>query len=121
MSITAPATGTSVAGTIKVTANASDDTGVVRTELYIDGALVATDTTAPYEFSWNTTQSADGVHTLDVLAADAAGNVAHATMTVTVANRARHAPVAADDAFSAPVRARLIYVPKLFAVRGQRQ
>jgi thermitase len=116
VAITAPASGSSVTGTIKVTADASDDTGVVNTELYVDGALIAADTAAPYEFSWNSALSSDGVHTLDVLAADAAGNVAHATVTVTVANRVRHAPVANDDAFTAPLRTRPAYAVQMLAV-----
>ncbi len=116
VSITAPATGSSVAGTIKVTANATDDTGVTSTELYVDGVLIAADAAAPYEFSWNTTLSTGGVHTLDVLAADAAGNVAHALGTVTVANSVRHAPVANNDAYSAAFRARPAYAAQVFAV-----
>lgn len=39
--------------TLNVTANASDfDGSIDRVEFYVDGALVATDTTAPYGFTW---------------------------------------------------------------------
>ena len=90
---------------------------MVRTELYIDGLLYATDTAAPYAFSWNTTQSAAGAHALEVRAADAAGNVGRASRTVTVANPVQqHAPVAVNDVFSAPYRANSTYAARVYAV-----
>ena len=116
VSIDAPAAGASVSGTISVTASATDNVGVVSTDLYVDGLLYATDTTAPYAFAWNTTSSVDGSHTLDVTAADAAGNVAHALRTVTVANIVQHAPVAVNDAFTAPYRANYSYTARIYTV-----
>ncbi len=116
VSIDAPAAGATVYGTATVTATATDDIGVVSTDLYVDGALYATDTTAPYAFSWNTTASANCSHTLDVVAADAAGNSSHALRTVTVANHVHHAPVAVNDVFTAPYRAKSSYTAQVFAV-----
>lgn len=85
--ITAPADGSTVSGTTLVSASASDDVGVAKVEFYLDGGLVATDTSAPYEWSWDTTTSADGTHSLSSKAYDAAGNVGtSASVTVTVAN-----------------------------------
>jgi Big-like domain-containing protein/immune inhibitor InhA-like protein len=86
-SITAPANGATVSGTTTVTASAADDVGVTRVEFYVDGALRATDTAAPYTFSWDTTAYAAGSHGLVTKAYDAAGNVGtSATVTVTVSN-----------------------------------
>jgi subtilisin family serine protease len=86
-SITAPVTDTTVSGTIAVNANATDDTGVTKVELHKDGILFATDTTSPYSYTWNTTGTTNGVHTLETKAYDAAGNVGtSATITVTVSN-----------------------------------
>jgi hypothetical protein len=86
-SITAPANGATVSGTVNVTASASDNVGVVKVEFYIDGALKSTVTTAPYTFSWNTTTVANGSHTIVSKAYDAANNVGtSATVTVTVSN-----------------------------------
>lgn len=116
VSIAAPAAGATVSGTISVSASASDKVGVTKVEFYVDGALYATDTTAPYSFAWNTTQSGDGSHTLQAVAADAAGNVASAARTVTVANNVNHAPVAANDAFSAPYRPNSSYTAQVFSV-----
>jgi hypothetical protein len=86
-SITAPASGATVSGTTTVNASASDDVGVTRVELYVDGALKATDTATPYTFAWDTTAYAAGSHGLFTKAYDAAGNVGtSATVTVTVSN-----------------------------------
>jgi Big-like domain-containing protein len=86
-SITAPANGATVSGTITATASASDDVGVTKVELYVDGALKATDTASPYSFTWDTTGVANGGHSLASKAYDAAGNVGtSATVSVTVSN-----------------------------------
>jgi hypothetical protein len=62
------------AGTITLAATASDDVGVSRVEFYVDGALKATDSSAPYQASLDSTTLADGSHTLVAKAYDAAGN-----------------------------------------------
>jgi hypothetical protein len=86
-SITSPASGATVSGVITVAASASDNVGVTRVEFYRDGALAATDTTAPYQWSWNTATAANGSHTLFTRAFDAAGNTGtSASRTVTVNN-----------------------------------
>jgi len=87
VSITAPATGATVSGTISVSANASDNVGVVGVQFQLDGAnLGAEDTTSPYSVSWNTTTASNGAHTLSAIARDAAGNKSTATLSVTVSN-----------------------------------
>jgi len=85
--ITAPASGATVSGTVSVTVNASDKAGVTKLEWYLDGALAGSASSAPFTFSWDTTKSANGTHTLQAKAYDAAGNVAaSAFVTVTVQN-----------------------------------
>jgi hypothetical protein len=86
-SITSPANGATVSGTVTVSASASDNIGVTQLQLLIDGAVIGTLTASPYNFSWNTTAIANGSHTLQTKAYDAAGNVAtSAIVTVTVSN-----------------------------------
>jgi subtilisin family serine protease len=88
-SITSPANGATVSGTITVSASASDNVGVTRVELFVDGSLAGTDTSSPYSFSWNTTGVPNGSHSLQTRAYDAAGNVgSSAVVTVTVSNSA---------------------------------
>jgi len=82
-SITSPASGASVYGPVTVTATAADDRAVSSVDLLVDGAVLATSTTAPYSFNWSAT--AVGSHTLQVVAHDAAGNTGASTsVTVTV-------------------------------------
>ena len=86
-SITAPASGATVSGTTSVTASASDNVGVTKVEFYLDGTLQSTDTTSPYSWSWNTTLTANGSHSLTSKAYDAAANVGTSTgVSVTVSN-----------------------------------
>jgi hypothetical protein len=85
--ITSPANGATVSGTTTVSANASDNVGVSRVELFVDGSLHSSDTTSPYSFSWNTTTVANGGHSLQTRAYDAAGNAGSSgVVSVTVNN-----------------------------------
>ena len=86
-SITSPANGATVSGTTTVTASASDDVGVSRVELYVDGVLTGSDTTSPYQIAWNTTTAPNGSHGLRTRAVDAAGNAgSSAVVNVMVSN-----------------------------------
>lgn len=85
-SITSPANGATVSGTVNVTASASDNVGVTLVEFYLDGVLKATDSSAPYSWSWASNTAATGAHALTAKAYDAAGNSAtSAAVNVTVA------------------------------------
>lgn len=88
VSVTAPANGATVSGTISVTANASDNVGVASVQFQLDGANFGSlDTASPYSVSWNTTTSSNGSHTLRAIAKDAAANSTTSTsVTVTVSN-----------------------------------
>lgn len=72
--ITAPANGASVSGTVNITANASDDIGVERVEFLLDGDLIGSDASAPYAFAWNSATASNGAHALVARAIDLAGN-----------------------------------------------
>ncbi|HEX9082000.1 MAG TPA: Ig-like domain-containing protein, partial [Holophagaceae bacterium] len=62
-------------GTVSFSASATDNVGVTRVEFYVDGSLVGTDAAAPYTYAYNSTQLANGSHSLVGKAYDAAGNV----------------------------------------------
>jgi hypothetical protein len=75
VSMTAPGWGATVNGDVTVVAAASDNVGVVGVQFTLDGApLGAEDLTAPYQITWNTLATANGVRTLRAVARDAAGN-----------------------------------------------
>jgi hypothetical protein len=89
VALTAPANSSTVSGSsVTVSANASDNAGVVGVQFQLDGVnLGGEDTTAPYSVTWNTTTASNGAHTLTAVARDAAGNLATATtVNVTVSN-----------------------------------
>ncbi|MBW1676218.1 MAG: S8 family serine peptidase [Deltaproteobacteria bacterium] len=73
VAITSPAPG-SVSGVVPIDVSATDDVGVTRVELYIDGELVGTETSEPFGFSWDSTTVPDGTVTLVAYAYDSAGN-----------------------------------------------
>ena len=93
VSITSPANNATVSGSITVSANASDAGGVTKVEFYLDNVLQTTETTTPFNWSWNTTLTSNASHNLVVKAYDAAGNIGtSSTVTVTVSNTDITAP-----------------------------
>jgi thermitase len=75
VSITTPAAGGSVSGNVSVTVSASDNSGVTKVELYVDGLLQSASTSGPFTNKWNTAKSSKGSHSLHCKAYDVAGNV----------------------------------------------
>ncbi len=87
VSITSPASGATLAGTVAITTNATDDFGVSQVEFLLDGNLLGSTASAPYSFSWNTRTAANGSHTLTARARDASGHVTtSAEVSVTLDN-----------------------------------
>jgi Bacterial Ig domain len=88
VSMTAPANGASVKGTVTVSANATDNIAVASVQFNLDGAaLGAAISTAPYSMNWNTASAANGSHTLTAVATDTSNNSATSSaVTVTVSN-----------------------------------
>lgn len=85
--VTSPANNATVSGSVTVDTTATDNVGVVKVELYLDGALEASTTTAPYDFPLNTALLSNGSHILETKAYDAAGNVGPSSIvSVTVLN-----------------------------------
>ena len=87
VTITSPAAGSNVSGTISVTADATSD--VAQVEFFVDGVSIGADDTAHYAVSLDTTSLAEGVITIDAKATDSVGNTtAAASVSVTVDNTA---------------------------------
>jgi thermitase len=103
VSMTAPGPGTTVSGTVTVTANATDNIGVTGVQFKVDGVNlggVVTGAGPTYSTSWNTTTATNGSHTVAAVASDAAGNSGAApAITVTVSNAAQP-PVVSNAAAS---------------------
>jgi hypothetical protein len=102
VAIQAPLGSSTVSGLVAVDAGASDNVGVTRVDLQVGGTTVASDSSAPYGFSWNSAGVPNGMANLVAVAYDAAGNVGRsATVAVNVANAGTTPSTSTDT--SAPV------------------
>jgi endonuclease/exonuclease/phosphatase family metal-dependent hydrolase len=80
--ITGPSADVVVSGAEAITFSATDENGVPRAEIYIDGVLTA----VGQSYNWNTLGIADGPHTIMCRARDPSTNWANQTISVTVNN-----------------------------------
>lgn len=89
VSMTAPAAGSTLSGTVTVSASASDNVAVAGVQFLLNGANLGSEVTGPgpYAVSWNTAGVANGTYTLAARARDASGNAAtSSSRSVTVSN-----------------------------------
>ncbi|HVX48413.1 MAG TPA: Ig-like domain-containing protein [Candidatus Saccharimonadales bacterium] len=86
VSIASPSNGSTVSGIVTATASASDNVGVTKVEISVDGSLKIADTSAPYNYSFDSKTISNGSHTISAKAYDAAGNSSSSSVTVTVNN-----------------------------------
>ena len=88
VTMTAPASGATVSGTVTLSATATDNVGVAGVQFLVNDSPVGNeDTASPYTTSWNTAAVSDGSYTLTGRARDAAGNTrVSAGVTVQVRN-----------------------------------
>ena len=84
--IIAPIDGSIVSGMITITVVASDDIGIQRVDVFIDGKQKRSLTTAPYEVKWQTKSSHLTTAEIIAIAYDAAGNSAPDSVTITLNN-----------------------------------
>jgi thermitase len=86
-SISAPLGSSTVSGLVPVNVSATDNVGVTKVELRVNGSLVGADTSSPFGFSWDSTKVANGMASMVVTAYDQAGNAGtSAPVSVNVAN-----------------------------------
>jgi hypothetical protein len=88
-SFTAPANGASVANTVNVTVNATDNVAVAGVQFKLDGNNLGAEQTGAgpnYTFSWNTSGVPNGAHTLSAVVRDGAGLTVTPSINVTVNN-----------------------------------
>jgi hypothetical protein len=85
ITLTAPAPGPAF-GDVVVSADASDNVGVDRVELYVDGVLASTDTESPWVFDVGALTLPDGPHFFTVRAVDGVGLAAQDGVGVALRN-----------------------------------
>ena len=86
VTITFPAPGAAVSGTVHIQATASDNGTITRIEFYVDDALVATDLSSPYSFDWDTSMYTNGLHKIRATAYDDLGQPGSQEIGVNVGN-----------------------------------
>lgn len=92
--IVSPQNNSAVSGVVNITTDVSDDFGVTKAELYVDGALLKTVTSTPYNFSWDTSSITLGSHILKVKAYDDVGNIGESLDTTVIVESALQTPTA---------------------------
>ena len=74
VSISAPANGATVSGTVTLTVNANDNVAVASVEFFANTTSLGKVTASPFSFSWDTAGGSNGAVALTAVATDAAGN-----------------------------------------------
>jgi len=75
VTITSPQDGSTVSDSITITCMSSDNEGVEKVELWVNGVNTGlTDNTEPYSFEWNTTTLDNGNYTIIIRSYDTSGN-----------------------------------------------
>jgi len=75
VAITTPLNDAKVADLVEITANATDDKGIVNVEFYVDNSRVGSDPAPPYRAVWNSSSQEHGsAHSVYAIAFDADGN-----------------------------------------------
>jgi Bacterial Ig domain len=72
--------------TVSVKAEAKDNTGIAKVEVFVDGVSIASAGTSPVEASWDTKTVADGTHQIKLVAEDKEGNKEEKSIQVEVKN-----------------------------------
>ena len=101
VNMTAPSNGATVNGNlVSLSANASDNVGVLGVQFKVDGVnIIPEDTTSPYLLFWDSNTVTNGSHTITATARDAAGNVGTSSaVSVTVFNQAASLSVSTSGA-----------------------
>lgn len=86
VSLTSPAAGQTVSGTLVYSASATDDAGVSRVDFFVDTSALVIDTVAPWGGSFGTGGLANGSHTFKAIAYDAQGLSATSQVSINVQN-----------------------------------
>lgn len=83
IAITEPANGATVAQGFVVKANASDNVGVTKVQLWVDGSNVSSKSNPPWNFTTDSSLAA-GNHSIELRAFDGSSNMSNAQVSVTI-------------------------------------
>jgi hypothetical protein len=88
VAVSSPVDAAVVSGNVTLSANASDNVGVVGLQFEVDGVNIGAElTSGAFQYTWDSVSVANGLHVVTAVARDAAGNQRTASVhTVVVAN-----------------------------------
>jgi len=89
VAITNPANGAQVNGKVTISAQPSNFPSTATVKFFIDGALKTSDSSAPYEYGWQTKGASTGSHTIAVVASDSQANSASTSISVQIAAKGK--------------------------------
>lgn len=84
VSVSSPANGATVSGTITITAAASDTQGLQKVRFWVDGTYLGYDSAAPYARILDASSLSPGPHTITAQAVDWGNNLTDTSITVNV-------------------------------------
>ncbi len=82
VAIVSPLPSSTVLGSVQIEVKASHSTGIRNVQLYIDDSIVATMSTPPYAYTWDTTSEDESTHTIHVRATNNNGLESEAEIQV---------------------------------------
>ncbi len=86
VSFITPTNQATVNKSVTVSVSATDDNSIAGVSFKVDGVVVSTKYSGPFDWSVNTTTLTNGSHRFESVASDQAGNVASVAIDVTVSN-----------------------------------
>jgi len=84
VSITSPAEGAIITNAVDVQANAVDEAGISKVEIFVGNKRLASMASAPYQARWDISNVVDGEHTIKVVVSNVNGKTTSITRQVTV-------------------------------------
>ena len=84
--ITNPVDYAILSDTVLIQATADSAIGISKVEFYLNDTLSSTDTSSPFEYSWDTTSSSDGTYIIKAIAYNTESKTIEAEITVIVNN-----------------------------------
>jgi Bacterial Ig domain len=85
VAVTSPAAG-NVANVITIAANAADNDQIASVRFQIDGSVLGTVASAPFQMNWDTHGAVNGAHTIYAVATDRVGNQTVASVGINITN-----------------------------------
>ena len=86
VSLTSPAGGATVSGVVTFAASVSASPAPSQVSFAVDGTTVATVTSSPWSYSWNSASVANGSHSITATAVNSCGSTTSTAVSVTVSN-----------------------------------